>query len=175
MFIEDSPPCHAPRVRILGPDGQPPLFVDQAESESAWRRWKANCGPHALAAACETTLDDVRDQMPKFPGYTPPELMTETLEVMGVEFRRTSFLRTQHLCEGINWLHWAGPWRTVGEQYRNSHWVAHRRGWVLCSAIMPWNWIRHGVWEETLGQKGAGWHVAQHFEIAEPPLLTSQL
>jgi hypothetical protein len=144
---------------------RPPLYFDEADSLRAHRAWKANCGPHALAAACALTLDEVREKLLKFPGWMNPTMIGHALESIGIQYRLTTRLRTRYLCDGISRIQWEGPWlSSFKESYRHTHWVAHRRGWVLCSAVDSSQWIPCEHWRKSLEQP---WHVTHHYEFRE--------
>lgn len=133
--------------------GSPPLLrFTEADSDRAQKEWKATCGPHSIAAACGFTLHEVRFALANYKGWMSPTGMERALEVLTVPYRRTSHLKTQELCEGINRIQWEGSWLNPGVPariaYFHTHWVAHFGGWVLCTACLPYQWIRVESWRQ---------------------------
>ena len=155
--------------------GTPPapfgLTYTLAQSRAAFQEWKASCGPHAIAAIGRFTLDEVRDALGNYRGWMSPTQVEDTLTVLGVPFRRTNHLCTKALCNGLNRLQWEGPWLKPGVPeavaYHHTHWVAHRAGWVLCTAANPACWIPLLSWFTYLEQQQPPWHVTHHYEIAD--------
>lgn len=146
-----------------------PLPYTRAESDEARKAWGANCGPHALAAALGKSLDDARLCLPGFRGWTNPTMMGAALRACGAVFRLTKNLRTAQLCDGINRLQWEGPWLNPGVParvaYQHTHWIAHFDGWVLCTAVNPYQWERREVWSAWLANEGERWHVTHHYAL----------
>lgn len=95
-----------------------PLLYNEADSKAANKAWKATCGPHAIAAACGKTLEQVREAMVKggvnYRGWMSPTQVSKTLITLGQVHNFTSRLKTQDLCEGINRVQWEGKWLNPG-------------------------------------------------------------
>jgi hypothetical protein len=146
-----------------------------AESEAAFEEWRATCGPHAIAAATGISLDEVRESLSDYRGFMSPTQVEASLTVLGLPFRRTAHLRTKALCGGLNRIQWEGPWLNPGVPaavaYKHTHWVAHRNGWVLCTAVTePPTWIPLLAWCTGLEELNFPWHITHHYELASAPL-----
>jgi hypothetical protein len=128
----------------------PPLRFTLAESEAAHKAWKASCGPHSIAAACGMTLDTVRSSLEGYKGWMNPTQVTAVLRDQRRPFELKTQLKTDVLCEGINRIQWEGPWLKPCAPprlaYFHTHYVAHRNGWVLCTACLSAEWIRVEDW-----------------------------
>ncbi len=104
----------------------------EAEIDAAARTWGCNCGPAALAFACQVGLDVARRALPEFDArrYTSPQMMRAALGVLGREHDqvakpdrgsmvgdRVALVRVQ----------WAGPWTRPGANprwaYAHTHWI----------------------------------------------------
>ncbi len=109
------------------------------DAEAAWATWKANCGPFALAFACQVNINQVRGKIPGFEEkhYTNPTMMKAGLKNLGKTFdecpadtlnmfRKTDFGKLK-LCR----LQWTGPWTKPGANakwaYTQTHWIC---SWV---------------------------------------------
>lgn len=131
--------------------GSPPVLrFDAVQSELANKDWKATCGPHALAAACGLTLEEVRAVLVNYKGWMSPTQMTQALLKLRRPYNFRHHLKTQELCNGINRIQWEGKWLNPGVParvaYFHTHWVAHFNGAVLCTACAPADWIRVEDW-----------------------------
>lgn len=110
----------------------------EADSQRAYEEWGANCGPNALAFACQLPLESVRHAIPDFAAkrYTSPTMMKAALGWLGRTFtvmydfgtgrpsKATMFGRGVALTR----IQWTGPWTAPGANpkwaYRQTHWVA---------------------------------------------------
>lgn len=98
--------------------------------------WLCSCGPAALAAICDLTLDDVKPLfMPAFPGYTTPTRMFEALRRSGRRWTVSNrmALRDPHWpTYGLARIQWEGPWTMPGASprwaYTHTHWVGVSQG-----------------------------------------------
>jgi hypothetical protein len=108
------------------------LRFDEQDAERAWNDWGCNCGPAALAAALNMTLDDVRTHMGPFEqrGYTNVTNMRESIASAGGRITRT-FTNWPPVGTGLVRIQWGGPWIIDGKPARwaarASHWVATYR------------------------------------------------
>lgn len=123
--------------------------VDDAQRAS--QEWGANCGPGAIAAIMDMTLDEVRPHLGDFEKrrYTNPTLMHETLDRIG---RRYFYLKPPLRWPqyGLARIQWHGPWMQpgvpIGARYRKTHWVA---SWCTPSrgiGIFDINAMESGGW-----------------------------
>lgn len=109
--------------------------------DEAWREWKANCGPAAIAAALGLTLAEVRTAVPpsgtpRFKGFMNIRDVQATLRWLDVKVMRTwtrpspSFLHEPHPGGPlIAMLQFGGPWNgipRVAATFR--HLIAFRHG-----------------------------------------------
>lgn len=123
----------------------------RAEFESAFEAWGANCGPGAIAAIAGLTLDELRPFLGDFETkrYTNPTLMFETLDRLGLRWRRVR-APLDWPDFGLARIQWHGPWTAPGvpakAAYRQTHWVgaARRQG-------------RIGVFDVNALGNGSGW------------------
>lgn len=150
----------------------PQLAYTDLESTKANLEWKASCGPHSLAAALGLTLEDVKKSLKNYRGWMNPTQMRRALDAWQVEYRVLGNLRTQKLCTGINRIQWEGPWLNPGVParvaYRYTHWVAHFRGWVLCTACTSAMWIREEEWRRfhLEDDPPTPFHITHHYELS---------
>lgn len=151
----------------------PKLFYSEADSDRAKKSWKATCGPHALAAACGLTLDQVRPALKSYRGWLNPTMMGESLVTLGRRFRVTTGLRTLDVCDGISRVQWEGSWLDDGVHpsvaYHHTHWVAHLRGWVLCTASVSSEWITAQEWQafHLEEEPRSPFHVTHHYAFTD--------
>lgn len=151
---------------------RPALKFTVADSQSAHQNWKATCGPHAIAAACGLSLEEVRGAIENYRGWMNPTQVSNTLRNLKRSFTLQSQLKTQKLCEGINRIQWEGPWlkpgRPATEAYRHTHYVAHIQGMVLCTACLAAEWIPVDEWRkhhlET--EPASPFHVTHHWRLS---------
>ncbi len=143
------------------------------ESARAHKAWKANCGPHAIAAALSVRLDAVREAIGVFKGYMNPTQVRDTLHALRVRVGLAGRVRVDWLCNGLNYIQWEGPWLERGvparEAYKHTHWVAHWEGWVLCTAVNANSWLTVEEWKQRLHIQGDYWHVRAHYRLMAPP------
>lgn len=152
------------------------LMFTAKDANAASAEWGANCGPMSLAAALALDLQTVRPLIAGFEekGYTNPTMMRGALECVGIQYVRTSKLRTQELCEGINRVQWEGPWLRPGVPpivaYGYTHWIAQSGGKVFCSATGLIGWVPISEWKVLIAKvcrdeikRCTGWHVTDHY------------
>jgi len=100
------------------------------EAEQAYKGWRFNCGPGAIAAVVRLKPDELRHHLGDFErkGYTNPTLMFQILRSLGVGWRTLD--RGVWPAYGLVRIQWHGPWMNEGvpiqARYRHTHWVAHR-------------------------------------------------
>jgi hypothetical protein len=156
-------------TKSASPTGSPILRFTEAESDRAHEEWKASCGPHSIAAACQLTLEEVRRAMPPYKGWMSPTMVGETLRSLGRPYTLRKGMKTRELCEGINRIQWEGKWLNPGVParvaYFHTHYVAHRAGWVLCTACLTASWIPVHVWQRVLLEEPdpSPFHVTHHY------------
>lgn len=142
-------------------------------SEQARKAWKANCGPHSIAAALSISLDEVHAAVPEFRGWMSPALVRLTLHELRVRVATATRVRVDWLCNGLNYIQWEGWWLDRGqparEAYKHSHWVAHWDGWVLCTAVNPNTWLTLDEWKQRLAAMEMPWHVRAHYRLHQAP------
>jgi hypothetical protein len=108
-------------------------------SDDFWKAsetWGANCGPGAIAAITECTMDEVRQHLGDFESkhYTNPTLMRSALLLMwehglvaDVEAVRVTGGELPWARHGICRIQWHGPWMNPGvpirARYLATHWV----------------------------------------------------
>tara|TARA_B100001105_G_scaffold12875_2_gene9445 strand:+ start:1877 stop:2452 length:576 start_codon:yes stop_codon:yes gene_type:complete len=156
-------------------DGRPWLFYSERDSQAAHRTWKANCGPHSIAAMLGLSLDHVREHLVEFPGWMSPMMVGETLRHLGAEYTLRKGMKTRGMCVGLNRVQWEGSWLNPGvpaaAAYAHTHWVAHVDGWVLCSLVDPASWVPFDAWEREVAKTEPPWHVTHHYGVAVPDAL----
>lgn len=147
----------------------PPLRYSADESVAANQLWRANCGPHSIAAALGLNLEQVRVQLVDFNGWMNPTNLGDALRRLGAEYTPRKGLKTKDLCNGINRVQWEGSWLNPGvppaAAYAHTHWVAHLDGWVLCTATALAAWQTRHAWEAGLSNDDRRWHVTHHYRI----------
>jgi len=160
-----------------------PRFTE-ADAERAFHEWGCNCGPAALAAVMEMTLEEVRPHLVGFEAkrYTNPRMMVEALRSIGRPWRRNT-IGTPWPRFGLARIQWEGPWTKAGvplrARYRYTHWVgaAHGRlgvgifdvnclnngtGWV---ALQDWTRIVVPAITSTYKRATGAWHLTHSLEI----------
>lgn len=171
-----------------------PFTPEQANR--AVEAWGANCGPGALAAIFNMTLDEVRPHLGDFEskGYTNPTLMFAALDSLGIA--KWNCRMASKVLGPVGWpkhglarIQWEGPWTRPGVParvaYRHTHWVAARRYEPTDSmaifdinAIGMGGWIAEKIWSDSLvpwllkhcEPKADGkWHITHSLEIGLPP------
>lgn len=119
------------------------------EAQRAGDEWGFNCGPAAIAAIANLTLEELRPRLCGFEakGYTNPTLMWQILEGLGIRFRSRGIADNVPVLAwprfGLARVQWEGPWTAPGVpmrvRYRHTHWVA--------AVSDPRDWTTPG-WEE---------------------------
>jgi hypothetical protein len=163
-----------------------------ADAERANDEWGCNCGPAALAAITDYTLDEIRPLMGDFERkhYTNPTLMFESLKRTGANWWKIDGVPTY----GLLRVQWEGPWTEPGVpirvRYRHTHWIAiqqHERmgiqypgkispgaGIFDINAMNSGGWIAFRDWSATLVPwiikecvpRGNGkWHITHRIQV----------
>jgi hypothetical protein len=151
-----------------------PLKYTEEDSKRANKEWKATCGPHAIAAACEVSLEQVREGMLKaavnYRGWMSPTQVTRTLLTLGRVHNYASGLKTQDLCEGINRVQWEGKWLNPGVParvaYFHTHLVAQFQGVVLCTCCINHEWVPLEDWRAFIPGACYPFHITHHWTLA---------
>lgn len=175
------------------PEPQIHPLMPPADVAAAIRKWKANCGPVALAAATGRTMDEVRVALSRgtgrFKGYTNVPDIHGALRWLDVKVVRTwskptNALLTMGLQEGpaIFMLEWGGPWtRDPRAAAKHRHLIAFRYGWIgqkmgprwVGDATIPNVWCLLDAWlaivHELQPEGGDGtWSIGWACQLAEP-------
>lgn len=105
----------------------------EAECKAAYEEYGCNCGPTALAFACQLKLSAVRHAIPDFDAkrYTSPTMMKAALKNLGVSFKPYEFIRVYAGMFGerpaLTRIQWTGPWTAPTANpkwaYRLTHWI----------------------------------------------------
>lgn len=147
------------------------------DADRAYDQWGANCGPGALAAIMDLTLDEIRPHMGDFEakGYTNPTLMIDCLKRAGAKFAvRREWPGHRGVWDfpfyGLCRVQWEGPWTEPGVpirvRYRHTHWIgATQAKWCVNIGIFDINCINNG----------AGWVTFQDWQKIVVPLLTGAI
>lgn len=150
-----------------------PRFGERA-AERAADEWGCNCGPAALAAIMNMTLDEVRPHMGDFEskGYTNPTLMFGALKSVGARYVSSTPSRAAPAgCwDWPNWglcrVQWEGPWTKPGvpirARYRQTHWIG------VCH---PPRSETVGIFDVNCLQNGSGWVSFLDWEMMVVPWL----
>lgn len=151
-----------------------PPFSVPTDRDYAHHAWGANCGPCALAALLGVQLAVVRPHLGRFESnrYMSPTDMKAALSSLGIVPQRISGRDPWPRC-GLAFVQWSGSWDhdSVAEQYRHTHWIATRDGWLF--DVNAFGWIRRPQWEQDLvpeitqqhaGADG-GWWIRTSYEI----------
>jgi len=162
-----------------------PRFTE-ADADRANEVWGSNCGPGAIAAITNMTLDELRPHLGDFEQkhYTNPTLMFDILRRLGVAWQRRQDKEWPDW--GLVRIQWEGPWTKPGVPprvaYRHTHWVGCCRheaeigifdincmashGWVSRKAwsdiVVPW------LLEECVPKASGGWHITHSIDVARP-------
>lgn len=151
-----------------------PLRFTKQESLNAQKAWGANCGPHALAAACEVDLKTVEKAVAPFKGWMSPSQMEGALNRLGRHFQKNGNLFTKEPKAGILRVQWHGPWLknpNPAASYKHTHWVACRQGHIHDTVIDgAWGqWMPIKDWipkmESYSKREYAGWHFTHWFRL----------
>jgi hypothetical protein len=134
-----------------------PASVTLEEAHKAYEEWGANCGPGALAAVLNKTLEDVRPHLIGFElkRYTNPTMMLRALRELGVRWTSPEVGWPKN---GLVRVQWGGPWMREGvpmrARYRHTHWIATRldHGYVRIFDINGAcaGWMSLSEWEYQL-------------------------
>ena len=101
------------------------------DAQRAADTWGANCGPGALAAVMDMTLDEVRPYLRGFDQkrYTNPTMMLDALRDLKAKWTRVKTVWP--FGKGLVRVQWEGPWTEPGvpirARYRHTHWIAARQ------------------------------------------------
>jgi len=155
-------------------------------AERAFEEWGCNCGPGAIAAALDLTLEEVRPMMCDFEHkhYTNPTLMWDILNEAGVTWSlvKPPAAWPQY---GLARIQWEGPWTAPGVPprvaYRQTHWVAaqwseERKTFAIfdINAMYSGGWIAEQYWvgalvpwilESCVPRANGRWHLTHVVEI----------
>lgn len=157
------------------------------DCERASDAWNLSCGPAALAAALDLTLDEVRPHLGDFEkrGYMNPSDMRAAFRSLGAEYRLIenegdTGEANDFPSHGIVRIQWEGPWTAPGANarwaYTRTHWVASRRNegsmWVYDINAGRWEW--HGTWEleivpaitREIPRATGGWFATHRWELS---------
>ena len=154
------------------------------DADRAYDEWGANCGPGALAAIMDMTLDEVKPIMQAVGfeecHYTNPSMMNAALRLIGRPWRKI----------GANWpdyglvrVQWEGPWTQPGvpmaARYRYTHWVGSFQG-KNSRGVFDINCMNNGTgwcslddWARVMApflsanhlRATGGWHVTHGVEV----------
>ncbi len=118
--------------------------------------WGVNCGPGALAAILDLTLDQVRPHMGNFEKkhYTNIKLMYSALKSLGIRYRIIGELYPMH---GLARIQWCGPWTEPKidprARLRHSHWIGIHSSsedgvWIFdINCICVGGWVSYDEWQ----------------------------
>lgn len=165
-----------------------PLRFSAEDAERANDAWGCNCGPGAIAAVLDLTLDELRPMLYDFEQkhYTNPTLMWDILNAAGVNWRLVK-PAAQWPRYGLARIQWEGAWTTPGVPprvaYRHTHWVAaqwseprqefaifdinamNSGGWIAeqywAGALVPW------ILENCVPRANGRWHLTHVVEITK--------
>jgi hypothetical protein len=163
---------------------EPDVCFTLEDAQRAAQAWGANCGPGAIAAVLQLTLDEVRPHLHDFERkrYTNPALMYFALRSLGVVWH----VHMGHVdwpVYGLARVQWEGPWLEpgvpIGARYRRTHWVGTRSrhdrreifdincmcvgGWVSLdewsAVVVPW------LLRELVPGANGRWHLTHAIEV----------
>jgi hypothetical protein len=166
-----------------------PTRFTAEDAGRAYDEWTANCGPGAVAAIMDMSLDEVR---PFFAAagfdakrYTNPTMMNDILRAIGRPWRK---IGREWPRWGLVRVQWEGPWTEPGVpmrvRYRHTHWIGaaqgkHSRGIFDINMISNGTgWASQHDWETLLvpwllGEVSPGnygtWHVTHAIEVERVP------
>jgi hypothetical protein len=154
----------------------PPLFFDREASLTAHETWQANCGPHAIAAACGLNIEAVRGSIPNFGTmpWTTPTRLKAALDHLRQGFTEIRGIRKQEVpARGLARLQWEGRWLNAGVPkvvaYGYTHWVASWDNYVFDTGSSKFGWIPLSEWKADTDTYATtefeGWHVTHHYLI----------
>lgn len=137
------------------PDGEEaaPAHLEVPQGlEKARDEW-ANCGPTAVAASSGLAMNEVRDAMPKWPGYTNVSYLKKTLDRLGLNHRSSKVVDPLR-DRGIVFVQFKsdrpdGQWGHWRLAYRNTHWISISDGHAF-DVNLPARWVPWEVWVEVV-------------------------
>lgn len=168
-----------------------PLFTYEQLIE-ANEAWGCNCGPSALAAIVQCTLEEAREAITGFDArhYTNPTMMKDALWSLGVGFKD---IRPVWPDFGLVRIQWEGPWTRPGvpmaARYRFTHWVGTAlgadgsRGIFDCNAMANGTgWCSFQDWQAVIvphiladvARSYGTWHVTHCFSVPFPTFASSR-
>jgi len=158
-----------------------------ADAERAHDEWGANCGPGALSAIMNMTLDEIKpimfavgfeDRL-----YTNPSMMNAALRIIRRPWRKIGARWPDY---GLVRVQWEGPWTQPSvpmvARYRYTHWIGHFRG-QNSRGVFDINCMNNGTgwcaiddWERVIApalcgnypRASGGWHITHGIEIEKP-------
>lgn len=152
-----------------------PIPFTREQSLVAHQTWGANCGPHAIATACNVPLERLEQTLHPFPGWMGPSQMEKALLKVGRKYIRSTNLYTKNIQPGISRIQFHGPWlkpnRPPAEAYKHTHWVTCRKGHVHDTIFEDAlaTWIPISEWRERMElfaeKEYAGWHITHWYRI----------
>jgi hypothetical protein len=170
----------------------PPLKFTLDEADRAHEAWGANCGPSALAAIAELSLEQVRPYLGDFEqkGYVNQPLMLACLDrLKGAHIIKTwRHFKTAGVHDmawpryGLACIQWEGPWLgpkvPFAARYKYTHWVAAARdpdvkifdinnlnvgmGWV---ALTDWQRLIVPSITSSIQRADGKWHITHSVEV----------
>ncbi len=161
-----------------------PRFTAE-DAQRAYDEWGSNCGPGALAAIVDMTLDEVRPLIPGFDEkrYTNPSMMNAALRATGKRWWKIGATWPAY---GLVRIQWEGPWTQPGvpmaARYRYTHWIGASRG-TKSIGIFDINAISNGTgwcsladWDEHVApalmanypRANGKWSVTHALEVEMP-------
>lgn len=164
----------------------PTLKFDQAAADQANQDWGLNCGPSALAAILNLTLDEVRGPCEKVSfasrGYMNVSMMMDAIKLAGGQIAaRYTPARDHWPKAGLVRIQWTGPWIIDGKPARwaatATHWIAHwqNAGSLYEPVVFDINggllyrdqWLEHVVPAiiSSIKRADGGWYITHSWEI----------
>lgn len=144
------------------------------DADRAHDEWGANCGPGALAAILNMTLDEIRPHMGDFERkrYTNPTLMFDALKSVGAKWSSLTPGRTVAKpgwpIYGLARIQWEGPWTEPGvpmrARYRYTHWVG----------VVTKTPDNIGIYDINCMNNGSGWCALEDWVSIMAPHLIAQ-
>ncbi len=154
-----------------------PVQFTVDDANRAHDAWGANCGPGAIAAVLNLTLDELRPHLRDFEAkrYTNPSLMYSVLRGLGVLFdvRMSSGRGDIWPFYGLARIQWEGPWMAPGvpvqARYRHTHWIGcHGEDVFDINCISVGGWVPLVEWRDEVApwlHAYGGWHLTHSIEI----------
>lgn len=158
----------------------------QQDIQHAFESWGCNCGPAALAAVLQVSLDDVRSAVQSVgfdqKRYTSPSMMERAVFTAGGKITRRNLVTDQRRfpLRGLARIQWTGPWTAPGSNpkwaYRHTHWVASRRAGdqtaifdINGGIMLLSDWeadIVPEILKQCVPRNDGGWYVTHSWEVA---------